>query len=231
MSDPLTDPNAFRVENIDPPDADFRKASQATRMKYYTRVGHFAATAKDRDLAAGLDKNGHRLRPITAETRKARQRWDYSPMGQASPNAPPLMATYDKSRTRSLLRWKAYDGFVLFFWAYDVHTGRPWGEILNYHREGKRPLPKRDVIGLSATSLATVKRQAFGWWRGVAGVDEGAERDRIRRVVGPGGVVAPKSGRIADFRTGHQQLRDGRFRGITPTRHVDFLAGVGFKEE
>ena len=70
-------------------------------------------------------------------------------MGRADPDAPPLTPCRAASRTRSLLRSAAYPDGAWIYWGLDRHTGRPWGEILDYHRKGGGPsrLPVRDVIG------------------------------------------------------------------------------------
>ena len=79
-------------------------APRTLKHAYWKVFGMAAAKAKDADLAAGLDKDGNPLRPITERTRIERTHPHYSPMGQADPNAPVLTPCYSASRTRVLLR-------------------------------------------------------------------------------------------------------------------------------
>ena len=226
--DPRNDPNGFKVV-VTPPGTAWATASPTLRLRFYQEVGRLAAAVKDRELARGIDKDGRRLTPISAATREARKRWDYSPMGIADPKAPPLTPVYAESRTRSLLRWKAYADRVVFFWAYDIHTERPWGEILDYHRRGGAHLPVRDVVGISPKGIEEIRRQALKWW---------ASKDRLRELtaspaeargrVGASGIVAPLKPVRGDYTTGPRRLRNGRFEKVDITgKHIDELATVG----
>lgn len=115
--------------------------------------------AKDRDLAAGLDKDGKPLRPISAATRKHRVS-AMTPSGKGDPSAPPLEPGRQKSRTRSLLTGRAFPDHAEFWWKFDPWTGDSWAAILRYQaQEG------RDVFGLSPEGLARVEKQALERWR------------------------------------------------------------------
>lgn len=162
MAEPRDDPNGFFLgREYEPPGLEWTFAPPSLRLKYWKRVGEIAADMKDRELAAGLDRHGRPLIPITQGTRARRLHPNYSPMGRADPNAPPLTPVYGASRTRSLLRHKAYPDGVAFHWAFDPHTGGSWGEVLDHHRKGPKV---RDVIGLSPNSREVVKRRARAWW-------------------------------------------------------------------
>ncbi len=231
MFDPRKDPNSFAISGIEPNDPAWLRAPRELRLRFWQRVGQLAFDAKQDELSKGLDRFGNRMVPISEATRKARRYWDYSPMGLSDPKAPPLMPNYSASRTRSLLRWKAFDDQTIFFWAFDPHTGRPWGEILDYHREGGGNLPIRDVIGLSPNSLATVRRRAMAWWRSgnrALPPDRNARETR-HGVIHGGGIVGGSGKVIPDFNTGWRDMRGGNFVQSGPKRHLDRLAGVGVK--
>lgn len=168
---------AFRIEGIEPRhDPDWQSAPEGLRRAFWRYVVKLGLEAKDRELAAGLDCHGDPLRPIAASTRARRR----SAMGPADPNAPPLTPAYGLSRTRSLLRGRAHDGYAEFYWAYDPHTGRSWGRILGYHRAGKGPLPVRDVIGISPASKSWVKARAWqAWSRIKIGLEYQTDRDAL----------------------------------------------------
>lgn len=223
MLDPRTDPNAFAVA-IDPPGQSWLMAGRDIRTRYYQEVGRLAAPVKDLELARGLDRFGRPMVPIAEATRKARRQWDYSPMGRADPAAPPLTPCRAASRTRSLLRYAAYPDGCWFFWAYDPHTGRPWGEILDYHRAGGGNLPVRDVIGLSVKAIQQVKRKAWAWWQATGGKGTSPGENPREAAVRPGGVVVPRAP-IGAFSTGFRQLKSGRFESISVVHALTPLYG------
>jgi hypothetical protein len=164
MVEPRADPNGYFLgRELAPTGFEWEFSPPSLRLRYWKQVGELAAKAKDAELAAGLDRQGRPLIPIAQSTRVRRLDPNYSPMGIADPDAPPLTPVYDASRTRSLLRWKAYQDGVAFYWAYDGHTGDSWGVILGYHRQGVHGRV-RDVIGLSPNAIRRVKRQALAWW-------------------------------------------------------------------
>lgn len=153
---------AFRIEGIEPShDPAWRQASESTRRAFWRAVVAYGLEAKDRELAAGLDRRGAKMVPIAKSTRENRR----SAMGKADPNAPPLTPAYGLSRTRSLLDGRAHDGRAEFFWRFDSVTEQAWGRILGYHRKGSKRLPKRDVIGISSAAVARIKAKAWAWWR------------------------------------------------------------------
>lgn len=229
-----TDPNAYAIDVKPPKGPAWDSARDSQRLRYWQEVGRLGAAAKQEDLARGVGVDGRKLRPITEATRKRRALFDYSPMGTASPKAPPLTPCYSASRTRSLLRWEATAEGVTFGWAYDIHTGRPWGEILRYHADGGGHLPARDVIGLSATATKRVQRDATAWW-----VKTGRKHPFIasqpqtapiygasggkspRGFVGPSGTRSPRPP-IADYTTGFRQFKEGAFTPIDVRgKHLD----------
>lgn len=146
-------------------DPAFAAAPQAVRDEVIRWVMVFGLKEKDRELAAGLDRHGVPLAPVSAATAAHRD----SEMGPADPSAPPLMPAYAVSRTRLLLDARSTprrDG-AEFFWQYDAHTGGSWGKILDYHRRGigrRGNRVKRDVIGISPESLSRVRDQVMARW-------------------------------------------------------------------
>lgn len=148
----------FTIEGIAPLDIDLY--GEHARREFWKAVVAFGLVAKDRELAQGRDRFGARLTPITPWTRRHRRSWT----GKASPSAQPLTPAYAGSRTRVLLDGRATRTRAEFFWRADPVTGRPWGRILGYHRDGAGHLPERDVIGLSTQSEQWVKTQALTAW-------------------------------------------------------------------
>ena len=149
---------SFRVAGIEPPDV--RKAAPAARLAFWTAVLAFVMEAKDKELAAGLDRYGKPMRALAVSTIKHRR----SAMGPADPHAPPLQPAHGLSRTRALLTGRATPSGVACWWLYDSHTKGSWGLILAHHRAGSKRLPRRDVIGLSPASKAEVAVRAREWW-------------------------------------------------------------------
>jgi hypothetical protein len=165
------DPNSFDVRGIEPKDVRFTRAPREVHRAFWRYVTEVALEVKDRSLAAGLDKDGKPLHPIAASTRAKGFNRSYTRLGD--PDAPPLTPAYGLSRTRALLRGRAYDDQAELYWAFDRFTRRPWGEILAYHRQGGPilrhgvivgTLPVRDVIGFSARDLAGIARRGQEWW-------------------------------------------------------------------
>lgn len=144
-------------------DPDYLRASSAVKAEVKRWIVVYGLKEKDRDLAAGLDKEGKPLRPIALATRAHRE----SAMGPADPNAPPLMPAYAVSRTRLLLEGEPTSKGAHFWWGYDPHTGDEWGKILDYHRRGigVGHRIKRDVIGLSPDAVARVREQVLKRWK------------------------------------------------------------------
>ena len=113
-------------------------------------------TAKDKDLAAGLDKDGSPLRPLHPKTIKYRK----SEVGPTFKAAPPLEPSYARSRVRSLLTGRAHTSSAEFWWKFDSLTGRSFAEILIYQRDEYG----RDVFGPSPRGTAWVTAQALKKW-------------------------------------------------------------------
>lgn len=167
---------AFRIKGIEPAhDPAWKSAPADLRRAFWRAVVRFGLEAKDRELAAGLDKDGVAMVAIAPYTRAHRK----SAMGKASPDAPPLTPAYGLSRTRSLLRGRAQADHAEFFWAYDQFSEMHWGRMLGYHRAGIGK-PVRDVIGISKQSLAWVKARAWEEWAKLKiGLEYQADRDNL----------------------------------------------------
>ena len=155
---------AFRVRGIEPvKDLKWIFADNAARRDFWRKTVAVTLKVKDESLAEGKGVNGHWLRAISLTTKINR----YSAMGDADPEAPPLMPAYGRSRTRAYLKGRAMADHAEFFWTHG------WGTILHYHRIGAKNawaksgrLPKRNVIGLSASDLKSVRNQMAAWWNG-----------------------------------------------------------------
>lgn len=114
---------------------------------------------KNRELAQGLDKDGKKLKPIKAKTRKYRRSAMTLTKGRAL-SGPPLMPARELSRTRSLLAGRATEDAAVFYWRFDPFVGDSWGVILAYQAK-----KGRDVVGLSAEGVARVRAEAWERWR------------------------------------------------------------------
>ncbi len=125
---------------------------------FYRFVTEFGLKEKDRDLAKGLDKDGKPLKPISPYTRKHR-RSAMTPSGKGDPDAPPLIPGWQKSRTRSLLKGKAFNDRAEFWWAFDAFTGDSWATILEAQKK-----KGRDVFGLSPAAIERVRKAAWKRW-------------------------------------------------------------------
>ena len=229
MSDHRNDPNGFFLtgKRLEPSGLEWELAPRTLKHAYWKVFGMAAARAKDAELAAGLDKSGSPLRPITDQTRIARTHPYYSPMGRADPNAPVLTPCYSASRTRSLLRWQAHENGVAFWWDFDPHTDASWGVILNYHR-----MDGRDVFGLSPNGLNRAKREAQTWWDAYLNRIPAATRKPERADIP---AYKPRTDKkrppVAPYSTGPRFYRDGklvRFE-IPEGTHIDRITGIGLK--
>jgi hypothetical protein len=148
--------NGFKVRGIAPPDLASYDAT--TRKLYWTWVLKLALARKDKELAAGLDKDGKPLRAISEYTRKHR-RSAMTPSGKGDPAAPPLTPGLQKSRTRSLLAGRALSTHVDMFWRFDGFTGESWAVVLSY-----QAARGRDVFGISDEGLASIKVKSWALW-------------------------------------------------------------------
>lgn len=225
------------IRGIEPhADPAWMVASPSGRLEFWTQVATWAAEEWDAQVADGRGADGKKLVAITAETRRRRGMPGYSPMGKASPSAPPLIPCYGRSRTRSLLRSMAYPTGVYFYWDFDTHTEREWGEILDAHRTGFATGRKRDVFGLMESRKAAVKAKAWAWWgrnrkrlaaRGFGERTEAAEGIEIRLNLGVDEGEAEAKPRA-------QQQRARRMKGSTVERvrvgagvvHVESMTGA-----
>ncbi|HWE39525.1 MAG TPA: hypothetical protein VG406_23450 [Isosphaeraceae bacterium] len=150
---------------------------EARSRAFWRLVRDVALAVKDRELAAGLDKDGRELaavRPRRPRYRSGRRL-----------DGPPLMPHRALSRTRRLLRGRADARGVTFSWA------RGWGRILGYHAAGQvRGAPDRDVIGLSRAGRALVAATALRRWAGKYGPPRTPALDLPRDLAAP----APSAG-------------------------------------
>ena len=139
----------YRIRGIEPP--DLLQYPDPVKLMYWGWVVELGLQAKDRDLAAGLDKDGAPLRPLKPESIKHRK----SEVGPTFWNAPPLSPGQARSRVRSLLTGRAHLSSAEFWWRFDPITGRSFAEVLI----GQRDAYGRDVFGLSPAGTGWVGRR------------------------------------------------------------------------
>src|SRR6185312_16069794 len=152
------DPIYFTVDGLEPADdPHWIHATKAQKAAFLRVCRVLVLTEWDRQTAAGLGANGRKLAPL--ERRR-------SAMGPADPYAPPLQPAHELSRTRSLVDAKVIGLTIRVFWRFDPISGKRWGTILGYHRDGRGHLPRRNVFGLSAPRRRAVIKQAHLWWEG-----------------------------------------------------------------
>lgn len=152
----------FRVLLAQAAPKEAQNAEASARAAICSALVAIVLEEKDKDLAAGIGADGAKLVAISEYTRTHR----HSAMGPADPNAPPLIPAWGLSRTRSLLTAEPTPNHtgVDVFWLFDPKTRKPWGEILEYHRDGEGHLPVRNVFGLSPKCLARVRKRLAKWW-------------------------------------------------------------------
>ena len=153
-------PLSFIVKDVEPKDDPrWILASSTDRQRFWTLVGSIAQEVKQRELTAGLDYAGRKLRPV--RLRKLKYKSGRILDGE------PLMPHRALSRTRRLLRYIVNRSQVTFFWAMD------WGRILDYHRRGAvivrggKPvgrLPVRNVFGISPQGQKEIAQRALQLW-------------------------------------------------------------------
>lgn len=154
-------PINFTVKGLAPEhDPTWATATRRQKAAYLRVCRELVLTEWDKQTAAGLDKDGVPLAKLSPKTIKYRR----SAMGAADPHAPPLQPAHELSRTRSLVDARIVGTTVQVFWKFDPISGKRWGTILGYHRDGKRHLPHRDVFGLSQEARQRVLQGAFHWW-------------------------------------------------------------------
>lgn len=186
---------AFRVEGIEPAnDPVWRLMDPSVRQAFWRAVVGFTLEAKDRELAAGLDRLGDPLTPIAPSTRARGRKRSYTGLGSAG--NPPLTPAGALSRTRALLTGRALVNSAEFYWTYDTVSGLPWGQMLGWHRAGAGGLPKRDVIGLAPQSLAAVKAQADRWWKNYKATHPVFEHEKVQIKTIKATTTIPLTGRI-----------------------------------
>jgi hypothetical protein len=173
---------SFTITGIEPP--DFWHYPEPVRRKFWKAVVNLGLTAKDSELAAGLDRFGQPLHPIAESTRKHRRSFT----GFADPSAPPLIPAYAESRTRILLTGRALKDRAQFFWRANPVGGGSWGRILGYHRKGGKRLPVRDVIGLAPEAVNQVRVDAWKEWEAIK---KGAEASAVKPR--PGRIEVPQA--------------------------------------
>jgi hypothetical protein len=103
-------------------DPEYLRAPETVKREVRRWIVLYGLRAKDEDLAAGLDREGRALTPVTQATRENR----VSAMGPADPNAPALMPAYAVSRTRLLLEGEPSKGPELI----GYRTARPGAPAL-----------------------------------------------------------------------------------------------------
>lgn len=137
-------------------------ASDAVRRAFWDAAMPIAAQVWDAARAAGLDRFGRPLAPLSLYTIRHR----HSARGPADPGAPPLTPAHAASRTRSYLRYRYEPGQGgYFYWRYDPRTHGSWGQILQYHATGMVPrAPVRDVMGFSNRDIAVIRDRMDRWW-------------------------------------------------------------------
>jgi hypothetical protein len=156
-------PNYFTITGLAPTsDPLWRTAPVATRATYLRACRELVLSEWDRQTAEGLDRDGQPLARLKQSTIRHRR----SAMGPADPHAPPLIPAHELSRTRSLVDGRVVGTAIRVYWRFDPVTGKRWGTILNYHRQGAGRLPARDVFGLAPEGYDRVLRQAHLWWAG-----------------------------------------------------------------
>jgi hypothetical protein len=187
-------------------------APESLKRQFWNEAARLGSDFWQLSREKGLDRHGRPLRPIHPLTRQARKddvnsvtaRRPYSPMGRAKEDAKPLTPVGSRSRTRSLLRTQFFDTGskrkgIWFYWVFDFHTRRYWGEILARHAQGFRQyfrypkpgfgyVPPRDVMGLSSAEVANIAKRMRTWWE--------ARRPAVVRAAGMP-VVTVRPRRIA----------------------------------
>lgn len=159
---PGTLPLWFEVKGIEPKsDPAWKAADKARRLEFWTIAGRIAQEVKQREIQAGLDYAGRKLKPV--KPRKARY------ASGARLDGEPLTPHRALSRTRRLLRYMVkQSGGLTMYWA------NGWGKILDYHRRGvclKRGgrvigrLPVRNVFGISPKGRKEIAERALASWK------------------------------------------------------------------
>lgn len=145
----------IRIEGIEPTDERWRRSAPALRQEFWKIVGKIALAVYDRQVAAGLDRNGRPMKRVQIKDRPRFQSGKHV-------DGPPLTPHRALSRTRRLLTYRSSSTDVVLHWK------KEWGTILLFHADGplhNKNLPVRDVIGIAPSGMAEIERVALGWWR------------------------------------------------------------------
>ena len=197
----MPDSAAWTLDSIAPPDNTFRDAPEDVRRAFWRFI---AARGVDRfrwRCGMGLDRHGVGLAPISERTRR-KGRWR-SHTGQGTADNPPLVPALGRSRTEDLIRGRGFQDRAEWYWATDEVTGKHWGQVMLWHRQGAGHLPVRDVIGWSEDDIAWLRQQGATWWYAVRNgmaVAEQAQRlelepERFKMLAGKGPVKFKRTGR------------------------------------
>lgn len=158
---PGSHPLTFLINGIEPTGQEWSRASKEDKKRFWTIAGTIAEKVKQEELQRGLDRFGHKLRPV--RFRKVRFRRSGKIV-----DGEPLMPHRGLSRTRRLLKFSITSVGVLFYW----QSG--WAKILDMHRRGAciirggrvvGKLPVRDVFGISSAGRDKIRREAISMWR------------------------------------------------------------------
>lgn len=172
-------PLTFRVDGIEPKDDAWAQATPEEKRLFWRNAGVIAMEVKQRELTAGLDYAGRKLRAV--QPRRLRYKSGRPLDGE------PLMPHRAMSRTRMLLRYMVQATGIVFYWA------NGWAKILDYHRRGavlKRHgrcvgrLPVRNVFGISPKGKQEIARRAAAAWR----AGQTVKPSSIHPLMPPGGV-------------------------------------------
>ena len=158
---PGSHPLTFLINGIEPTGQEWSRASKDDKKRFWTIAGTIAEKVKQEELQRGLDRFGHKLRPV--RFRKVRFRRSGKIV-----DGEPLMPHRGLSRTRRLLKFSITSVGVLFYW----QSG--WAKILDMHRRGAcimrggrvvGKLPARDVFGISPAGRDKIRRESISMWR------------------------------------------------------------------
>lgn len=145
----------------------WRTATEADRLRYWTRLGEIALAVKRDEVRRGLGVDGQKFEPVAPATL-------HRPGRGAGP---PLDPRYAESRTYRLLASHPTATGVTLFWR--GHGRKSWSTILGYHADGMvHGAYKRDTIGISPAGRKKIADRGATYWN----------------TYRPGKVVRPKVG-------------------------------------
>lgn len=143
----------FRLRGLEP--GDLYRYPPEQRKVFWGFVVDAGLKRKDAELAKGLDKDGHPLKPLKLRSIKYRK----SEVGPTRKTAPPLEPALALSRVRSLLVGRPHTDSAEFWWGFDAISGKSFAFVLRAQRE-----QGRDVFGLSPAGQAWVRAKAWDAW-------------------------------------------------------------------